>query len=210
METADEISGLVLVFLTPVGLDAYKQLRGSLFTGLFAVSGFLLSAKSIVILNMKKEIYGEDWYLNRIHDRDWSRTTHDRKEGGNPRKECGATSNVYRPLAQVGALLTVNIILALVASFAQITLGLAELFWAVAVCLALAVSTSLLLGCSVYLMWVNFEKMYAEWEEIAQEKLDKKWEAAVKDFHESKVHPKPSSLKKIKTAEAGDEFPPTK
>jgi len=202
---------IVLLFVAPVGVDTYKQLRGSLFTGLFAVSGFLLSAKSLVILNLKKEIYAEEWYLDRIHDRDWSETTLDRKEDGALRRECGATANVYRPLSQVGSLLTVNIILALVASFAQITFGLAETCWVVAVCLAMAVSTSLLLGCSVYLMWVNFETMYAEWEEIAQAKLDKKWAAAIKDFRESKVHPEAGSLKKLKTVEGDEELlPPPK
>lgn len=90
---------VALLFVAPVGLDTYKQLRGSLFTGLFAVSGFLLSAKSLVILNLKKEIYGEEWYLTRIHERDWSDTAHDHKRDKTPRKDCGATMNVYRPLA---------------------------------------------------------------------------------------------------------------
>lgn len=201
---------LILLFLTPVNVDTYKQLRGSLFTGLFAVSGFLLSAKSLVILNLRKEIYADDWYLNRIHDRDWSNTPIDRKRENAPRKNCGATMNVYRPLAQVGALLTINIIVALIASFAQITLGLAETPWAVAVCLSFAVSTALMLGCSVYLMWLNFERLYAEWEEIAQEKLEKKWRDSVDNFLQSEVRPETTSLKKIKTVDADEDLPPAR
>ncbi|WP_171475707.1 hypothetical protein [Frigoriglobus tundricola] len=201
---------VVLLWLLPVPVDTYKQLRGSLFTGIFAVSGFLLSAKSLVILNMKKEIYGEEWYLNRIHDRDWSSTEHGRKSERAKREACGITSAVYRPLAQVGALLTVNIIMALIAAFAQITLGLAETEVAVAVCLAFAFSTALLLGCSVYLMWLNFETMYAEWEAIAQAKLEKKWNASLDEFHEAAVHPTPGSPAKVKTVEAEEELPPPK
>ncbi|MBA4067940.1 MAG: hypothetical protein C0501_30405 [Isosphaera sp.] len=200
---------VVLLVFAPVGLDTYRQLRGSLFTGLFAVSGFLLSAKSLVILNLKKEVYGEDWYLTRVHERDWSGTAQEHKRDKTPRKDCGATTDVYRPLAQVGALLTVNIILALLASFAQITLGLAETSWAVAVCLASAVAAAVMLGCSVYLMWLSFEKLYADWEAIAQAKLEKKWSDAVEDFGKSEPRPAPGSLKKVKTVEADEPIPPS-
>jgi hypothetical protein len=199
---------VVLLFVAPVGLDTYKQLRGSLFTGLFAVSGFLLSAKSLVILNMKKEVYGEKWYWARIHERDWSVATNEHKQNKTPRGGCGATMDVYRPLAQIGSLLTANIILALVASFAQITLGLTETCWAAAVCLAFALTTAIMLGCSVYLMWLNFERLYAEWEELAQDELEKKWGTSVEDFHKSEVRPIPSPLEQINTTEADEDLPP--
>ena len=190
---------VVFLEVSPVCADVYKILRGSVFTGFFAVAGFLLSAKTLVILNMKKEIYEKDEYLSALHEVDWAHTPREKKVGRCPRGECDAVSEVYRPLSQVGTLLSVNIVLALITSFAQITLGLADSKGAIAICLSLALSTACLLACSVFLMWLNFRVLYADWERQAQKKLDAKWDTALADFHAKGVQAQPAPLEEIPT-----------
>src|SRR5262245_12996120 len=184
-------------YVFPASPETYKPLRGSLFTGFFTVSGFLLSAKALVILNMKKEVYEKEEYLRKIHQIKWSNHAREKKVGRMSRLECGDIPNVYAPLAQVGTLLSVNIVLALVASFSQITLGLAESIWSTAICLSLAMATALLLACSVYIMWRNFRALYADWEVQAQAKLDGMWEQSMTEFHKSAVQPSAEPLPEI-------------
>lgn len=187
----------------PVSVETYKALRGSLFTGFFTAASFLLSAKTLVILNMKKEVYAQEAYLKRIHEGEWSSTTADKKARKSPRKDCVAT-NVYHHLSQVGTLLSINIILALITSFFQITLGLIECKATVVICLSLALATAPLLVCSVYVMWRNFQSLYADWENEAQTKLEGEWERAMNDHHANRVNAQPSTLPIAPTSPTGE------
>jgi len=198
---------ITFTFVFPAGVETYKALRGSLFTGFFTVAGFLLSAKTLVILNMKKEIYEKENYLLRIHATDWAHTPREKKVNKSPRDECGVTADVYRPLSEVGTLLSVNIVLALIASFSQITLGLAETCTAIVVCLSVALSTAFLLACSVFLMWLNFRSLYADWERQAQEQLSKQWDKSLTEFHANTVTPNPATLPIAPTAAPGSPLP---
>ncbi len=185
---------LFLYYTFSVTIETYKQIRGSLFTGFFTVAGFLLSAKTLVILNMKREVYEKSHYLQIIHEEHWSRIEHGKKQGNALRAECGPSPSVYRPLSQIGTLLTINIILSLLTSFAQITLGLTDSCFAVAFCLSLALSTGFLLACSVCLMWQNFHALYKVWEDQAQQELEKHWATAMSKFKESAPVPVPGVL----------------
>jgi hypothetical protein len=43
-----------------------QNLRASLFTGFFTLSGFLFSVKAFMVINMKKDIYESPAYLSRL------------------------------------------------------------------------------------------------------------------------------------------------
>lgn len=193
------LAAILFTLVISVNVETYKALRGSLFTGFFTVAGFLLSAKTLVILNMKKEVYGDDHYLTKIHTADWTKTEHEKKINRTPRKECGG-SEVYKPLAQIGTLLTINIILALATSFTQITIGLIECCICIILCLSLALATALLLACSVLLMWLNFQSLYRDWERLAQAELEKKWNKSIEDLHAGIVEPQEGELPVVPTA----------
>lgn len=176
---------LLFTSVVTVDWDTYKQIRGSLFTGFFTVAGFLLSAKTLVILNMKKEVYEKEHYLKKLHQDHWAGVENDTKRARAARGSCPPLPTVYRPLSQIGTLLSANIVLSLLTSFAQITLGLAEKRWTVVLCMATAISTACLLACSVFLMWQNFRALYKVWEGQAQDELEKQWQASMDAYHSS-------------------------
>ena len=196
---------VLFVFIIPIDIETYKAIRGSLFTGFFTVAGFLLSAKTLVILNMKKEVYEKDYYLAQIHMADWTRTEHTKKMNKSPRSECFG-SQVYQPLAQIGTLLSVNILLALVTAFSQITLGLLECKACIVLCLSFSLATAILLACSVWLMWLNFQSLYEDWERLAQIKLEEKWSKSIEDFHAGIVKPAEGELPIVPTVPPGDKI----
>src|SRR5262245_31540304 len=43
-----------------------RNLRGSLFTGFLTLSGFLLSAKTFIVVKMKESLYEQDFYTRRL------------------------------------------------------------------------------------------------------------------------------------------------
>jgi hypothetical protein len=101
----------------------------------------------------------------------------------------------------------VNIILALVASFTQITLGLVEAEEVAVICFSLALATAFLLGCSVLIMWQNFRALYRYWESQAQEQLDKKWKQSLDEHHGNTVEPQPGDLPEMPTVRPGKKLP---
>jgi hypothetical protein len=199
------LASVLFTYIIQVNIETYKALRGSLFTGFFTVAGFLLSAKTLVILNMKKEIYEKDPYLTKIHTNDWSNTPQAKKLSKLSRSECGG-SEVYRPLSQIGTLLSINIILALITSFSQITFGLVECGTCIILCLSLALATALLLACSVLLMWLNFQALYWDWERLAQIELEKKWNSSIEEFHTRIIEPEAGPLPEIPSVPPGEKL----
>lgn len=191
---------LVLLLGTEwVGAETYGQLRSGLFTGFFTVAGFLLTAKNLIIINMRKEVYDNNDYLDIIHQEHWEHTEYTKKEQRLPRGEAVGAANHHLPLIQMGDLLTVNIALALVTSFAQLSLGLMPYNWAAAVCLSLAASAGLLLLISVYFLWQNMQYLYTSWEKVATKKLDERWEKALNEYEKSKVKSQPGDLPILKS-----------
>jgi len=100
-------------------VDSYvKAMRASMFTGFLTLSGFLLSATTFVIIQMKKEVYGEQFYLDRC-----------RKQ-----RKYGKGEPMYAPLRRLSRVLMLAIALSLFASLSQVTVGLYETFTAVVFC----------------------------------------------------------------------------
>ena len=100
-------------------IESYvKAMRASMFTGFLTLSGFLLSATTFVIIQMKKEVYEQPYYLERC-----------RKQ-----RKFGKCQPVYAPLRRLSRVLICAIALSLMASLIQVTVGLYETFFAVIIC----------------------------------------------------------------------------
>lgn len=102
------------------------NLRASFFTGFLTLSGFLMSLKTFIIVNMKKEVYDGDEY-----EKVW-KASNRLSQVDSPR---------YEPLAQLANVLYGAIVSCATTAILQLTLGLWESLVAALVCvLAVAVS----------------------------------------------------------------------
>lgn len=131
-----------------------EKMRASLFTGFFTLSGFLMTAKTFIILNLKKEVFSTPIYLARVHVQ--SRLD---------------SIEVYKPLRDIGRVLLVNVALCLAASISQFTVGLIVYIFAVAICLSLAAGAAVMLVFSLWIIAKNLNDMYEHFEAEAKEKI---------------------------------------
>lgn len=154
------VVGVGVWWLTPDTFTTFYEdkMRASLFTGFFTLSGFLLSAKTFIILNLKKEMFSTKTYLKRVKEQ------RALAEGG--------TIKVYRPLRNIGHVLLVNVALCLLASILQFTLGLVGSKASVAVCLAVASAAGAMLVFSLVVISRRLHDMYEHFEEDALAEMD--------------------------------------
>jgi hypothetical protein len=142
----------------------YESMRSSLFTGFFTLSGFLLTAKTFVILNMKKEVYGTDMFLKAMKQKYL-----DLQEWPLPKPEEKLT--VYKPLRDIGDQLAANVALTLLTAVCQFTIGLWPTVPVIATCLGLAACSVALLGFSLFYITRNLRFMYSNFEREAHDKM---------------------------------------
>ena len=109
-----------------------KNLRGNLFGGFLTVAAFLLSAKTFILIHLQKELYGTAKYLAQIRDL----------------RKVESDLPFYGPLRRLGRLLFFTIAASLVASIAQLTVGLIDAVWAALLCVGLSVVALVLLSFS--------------------------------------------------------------
>ncbi|EMJ9304734.1 hypothetical protein V8B18_005852 [Pseudomonas aeruginosa] len=124
-----------------------ENLRGSLFTGFLALGGFLMSAKTFVIVNMKKEVYDSAKYKQ-----DWL----DGMELNGPENY----PPLFRPLRRLSNILFYTISFSFLASIAQLTIGLYESVPSVMVCSFLVILAISFLMLSLYLIKKNLATMF--------------------------------------------------
>jgi hypothetical protein len=98
------------------------SLRSPIFTGFFTLSSFLLAAKTFIVINIKREVYESETYKKSLAKQ---RTV-------NPKL------SHYGPLIRLSKLLYRSIIVALLASAAQLTIGLIPYNGVALVCLLFA------------------------------------------------------------------------
>lgn len=124
-----------------------KNLRGSLFTGFLALGGFLMSAKTFIIVNMKKEVYDSAKYKQ-----DWL-------DG----RELNGAENyppLFRPLRRLSNILFYTITFSFIASISQLTIGLFESISSVVACAFLVILAACFLMLSLYLIKKNLATMF--------------------------------------------------
>lgn len=124
-----------------------QSMRASMFTGFLTLSGFLLSAMTFVVIQMKKEVFEKEFYLRRIRD----------LRGAGLVK-----GHVYQPLRNLSRALTAAIIVALSASLFQMTIGLLQSFWAALACYLVAIAAMIALAVSLCFISRNLRSWFGD------------------------------------------------
>lgn len=124
-----------------------KNLRGSLFTGFLALGGFLMSAKTFIIVNMKKEVYDSPKYKQNWLD-------------GRELNGLEDYPPLFRPLRRLSNILFYTISFSFLASVAQLTIGLFESVPSVVICSFLVILAICFLMLSLYLIKKNLATMF--------------------------------------------------
>lgn len=123
-----------------------KNLRGSLFAGFLTLGGFLMSLKTFIVVNMKKEVFDKPEYLVQ-----WQAA---RKN--NPNTE----EFKYAPLRFLASTIFIAIVSCISTATAQLTIGLVPSFWTALICMwASAVSIAIILR-SLILIRKNLNRMF--------------------------------------------------
>ncbi|WP_199885147.1 hypothetical protein [Pseudomonas bohemica] len=145
---------------TKVIYDFYaSNLRGSMFTGFLALGGFLMSAKTFIIVNMKKEVYDSDKYK-----RDWL--------DGLKLNGADKYKTLFSPLRRLSNIIFYTIASCFVASISQLTLGLFKSIPTIIICFFLVVVAVSFLMLSLFLIKKNLAIMFAHLDEASVEKLE--------------------------------------
>ncbi|MBA6061509.1 hypothetical protein [Pseudomonas juntendi] len=116
------------------------KLRASLFAGFLTVGSFLMSLKTFIIVNMKKEVFDTQGY-----------------------KEKFAKANsgkLYDPLKQLSDMLFATIVTCIIASISQLTIGLIPTVLTSIIPISIAIMALILLSWSLYLIRKNLESMF--------------------------------------------------
>lgn len=166
---------IVLIATKPVGVadfiwlppgttrkiyDFYAvNLRGSFFTGFLALGGFLMSAKTFIIVNMKKEVYDSEKY-----EKTWL----------DGLKLNGADKywTLFYPLRRLSNIIFYTIAFCFVASIAQLTIGLFKTILAVMICFFLVIVAVCFLMLSLFLIKKNLATMFDHLDEKSLKKME--------------------------------------
>ena len=135
------------------------NLRGSLFTGFLALGGFLMSAKTFIIVNMKKEVYDsakyEETWLSGLKlngaDKYWT---------------------LFYPLRRLSNIIFYTIAFCFIASIAQLTVGLFKAVSAVMICFFLVIVAVCFLMLSLFLIKKNLATMFDHLDEKSLKKME--------------------------------------
>lgn len=124
------------------------NIRASLFAGFLSLGGFLLSLKTFIIVNMKKDVFDSEKYL-----KTW--------EAQSKTDKIGKVGKRYDPLRELSNVLFAAILAAITTAVLQITLGLRDSFWATFICLWAATFSTLLLVTCLVLIKGNLNIMFS-------------------------------------------------
>lgn len=146
-------------------LHAYQNgMRPQLFTGFLTLCGFLMTAKTFIVTNMKKEVYEKKLYLLNFDSQ----------------RRLERSLKVYEPLERLSKWLLVNVLASLVTPALQFTVGFIPHWVAACVCLAAAIVTVALLGLSLYHIRFNLKQMFHWLGLEAEEKIKEALEEQAK------------------------------
>lgn len=120
------------------------NIRASLFAGFLSLGGFLLSLKTFIIVNMKKDVYDSPKY-----GQTWE-----------AHSKLGAVGRKYDPLRELSAVLFAAILTAILTAILQITVGLHQSFGSSFICLWSATFATILLVKSLFLIRSNLKNMF--------------------------------------------------
>ncbi|WP_421551693.1 hypothetical protein [Pseudomonas yamanorum] len=162
---ATKPSSLADFFLLPPGTtrriyEFYtSNLRGSFFTGFLALGGFLMSAKTFIIVNMKKEVYDSAAYEEKWAD-------------GLKLNGAAKYDTLFYPLRRLSNIIFYTIAFCFMASIAQLTIGLFKNIPAVMICFFLVVVAVCFLMLSLFLIKKNLGTMFDHLDEKSLKKME--------------------------------------
>lgn len=126
--------------IQPLQVFYAEKLRASLFAGLLTVGSFLMSLKTFIIVNMKKEVFDTQGYRDRF--------------------SAAKSGKLYDPLKQLSDMLFATIVACITASVSQLTIGLIPTVFTSILPISAAVIALILLSWSLYLIRKNLESMF--------------------------------------------------
>jgi len=163
--TSIVLCGYLLAWLAICGADGFltrycwrieefagfyaKNLRGSLFAGFLTLGGFLLSLKTFIIVNMKKEVYDTPEYK-----RTWDES----------KQLDSRVGSMYTPLRELSDRLYVAIFSCVMTAVFQFTFGLAESIWTALTCIWMAVLSIIFLLWCLHSIRANLTTMFGHLE----------------------------------------------
>jgi len=129
-----------------------SNIRASLFAGFLSLGGFLLSLKTFIIVNMKKDVFDSEKYKST-----W--------ENQSKLDLSGKLGRRYDPLRELSNVLFAAIVTAIGTAVLQITVGLHESFWTTFICLWAAIFATMLLLTCLRLIKSNLNTMFEHLED---------------------------------------------
>lgn len=123
------------------------KLRGSLFAGFLTLGGFLLSLKTFIVVNMKKEVFESP-----VYKKEWEE-----------QKKLDTSNKMgkrYTPLRYLSGVLYAAILACLSTAVLQLTVGLVPSFLAALACLWAVSVSLLLLAWALWLIRANLVRMF--------------------------------------------------
>jgi hypothetical protein len=129
---------------TPLTDFYQKNMRSSLFAGFLTLGSFLLSLKTGIVIKIKESVYDKEGYQSKFATGLVS----------------GSPMSVYGPLRRLSKMLSSAVLSALVTAVFQLTIGLLDYWWAVAICLSSATIAISLLLFAFMLIQINMHKWF--------------------------------------------------
>lgn len=123
------------------------KMRGSLFAGFLTLGGFLLSLKTFIVVNMKKEVFESE-----VYKKEWE----DQKKL-DVNNELGLK---YTPLRYLSSVLYAAILSCISTAVLQLTVGLVNSFWAATLCLWAVIVSLSFLAWALWLIRANLTRMF--------------------------------------------------
>lgn len=124
-----------------------ESLRGSLFAGFLTLGGFLMSLKTFIIVNMKKEVYDSKPYQDLWHE----------QKNLDPNNKL---ETIYAPLRDLSSVLYITILLCVLTAVSQLTAGLFGNLWTSIFCVWIAALTIVFLVWCLTLIRENLTTMF--------------------------------------------------
>ena len=143
----------LLVYLNPGESGLFvlydKKLQTPLFTGFLTIGGFLLTLKTFVLVQLKKELYESPYYKKSLNDK----------------RRLNPDLSLYGPLNRLGTLLVLCVLSALITAVLQLSIGFIPNKFASASCLAFGAGTLAL----VFQAWYEIRQNLTTWFEYLDE-----------------------------------------
>jgi len=150
---------MAIVYMTLVaahvkaGIDIYAfyktNMRSYFFMAFITMGGFLLSLKTFIVINIKKELYDCEQYKKRFAEN----------------KEINPELKLYGPLIRLGNFLIYCVIFSILTSISQLTIGIIPNSYASMFCIAMAGGTI----AWVFRAWWEIKQSLSSWFDILKD-----------------------------------------